>query len=191
VPRTAPSRTPEDRVQVIAALRRLRLTGGQIAEALEMPETTVSGIPKRIGTGRLGRLGHEPAVRRERQCPGELVHVDVKKLGRIQRGAGKRITGGKRQYTGSFTDAAGRRRGKVGWDFVHVAIDDATPAGLRRGVWRREGHHAVAFLRRARAFYASYGTRIDRGVCPFLLCQGEAVVGCVCSGSSRASREKG
>ena len=58
--------------------------------------------------------------------PGELIHIDVKKLGRIVGGAGKRITGGGQHYSGSYTDAAGRRRGKAGWDFVHVAIDDAS-----------------------------------------------------------------
>src|SRR3954447_7427354 len=104
VPGTVPARTPEDRVQVIAALRRLRFTGAQIAELLGMPETTVSGILTRIGMGRLGRLGQEPAVRYERARPGELIHIDVKKLGRIQRGAGKRMFGGSSHYTGSFTD---------------------------------------------------------------------------------------
>jgi len=162
VPRTVPSRTPEDRVQVIAALRRLRFTGAQIAEVLGMPETTVAGILKRIGMGRLGRLGQEPAVRYERARPGELVHIDVKKLGRIQRGAGKRITGGKQHYTGSFTDPAGRRRGKAGWDFVHIAIDDATRLAYAEVLSDEKATTAAGFLRRARTFYASYGMRIER-----------------------------
>jgi transposase InsO family protein len=162
VPRSVPSRTPEDRVQAIAALRRLRFTGAQIAELLGMPETTVSGILTRIGMGRLGRLGQEPAVRYERQRPGELVHIDVKKLGRITRGAGKRIFGGSSHYTGSFTDAAGRVHGKAGWDFVHIAIDDATRLAYAEVLADEKATTAVAFLRRARAFFASYGVTIQR-----------------------------
>src|SRR6266498_3352308 len=85
------NRTPEDRIEAICALRRVRFTGAEIAELLEMPETTVSGILTRVGLGRLGRLGLEPPRRYERARPGELIHVDVKKLGRIQGGAGKRV----------------------------------------------------------------------------------------------------
>ena len=87
------NRTSEERIEAIAALRRLRFTGIQIAELLGMAETTVSGLLRRIGMGRLGRLGLEPAERYERSRPGELVHIDVKKLGRIEAGAGKRVTG--------------------------------------------------------------------------------------------------
>ncbi len=79
-------------MQAIAALRRLRFTGPEIAETLGMALSTVSGILTRIGMGKLGRLGLEPAQRYERERPGELIHIDVKKLGRIQGGAGKRIT---------------------------------------------------------------------------------------------------
>jgi transposase InsO family protein len=162
VPGTVPARTPEDRVQVIAALRRLRFTGAQIAELLGMPETTVSGILTRIGMGRLGRLGQEPAVRYERERPGELVHIDVKKLGRIERGAGKRIFGGSSHYTGTFTDAAGHVRRKAGWDYVHIAVDDATRLAYAEVLADEKATTAVAFLRRARAFFASYGVRIER-----------------------------
>jgi hypothetical protein len=91
-PARVANRTPDDRVEAIAALRRLRFTGPEIAELLSMALSTVSGILSRIGMGRLGRLGLKPAQRYERARPGELVHVDVKKLGRIERGAGKRIT---------------------------------------------------------------------------------------------------
>src|SRR5438105_3726398 len=86
-PETVANRTPEDRVQAIAALRRLRFTGPEIAEVFDMALSTVSGILTRIGMGKLGRLGLEQPVRYERACPGELVHIDVKKLGRIQGGA--------------------------------------------------------------------------------------------------------
>ena len=82
-PRRVANRTDPERVAVIVKLRRLRMTAAEIAETLAMPLSTVSGILTRIGMGRLGRLGLEPAVRYERSRPGELVHIDVKKLGRI------------------------------------------------------------------------------------------------------------
>src|SRR5215210_4671789 len=118
-PGTVANRTCERRVAAIAALRRLRFTGQEIAEALSMPLSTVSGILTRIGMGRLGRLGLEPAERYERGRPGELVHIDVKKLGRIAR-PGHRVLG--RQSAGGHH----RRRYEHGWEFVHVAVDDCT-----------------------------------------------------------------
>src|SRR5437588_9310667 len=84
-PRSIPHRTGEQRVQAIAALRRLRFTGPEIAECLGMALSTVSGILTRIGMGKLGRLGLEPARRYERAHPGELIHIDVKTLGRTTR----------------------------------------------------------------------------------------------------------
>jgi hypothetical protein len=89
-PIVIPHRTSEERVHAIAALRRLRMTGPEIAEVLDMPLSTVSGILTRIGLGKLGRVGQEEPVRYERARPGELIHIDVKKLGRIARGAGHR-----------------------------------------------------------------------------------------------------
>src|SRR5205823_8007246 len=82
-PRSIPHRTSEQRVQVIAALRRLRFTAPEIAETLGMALSTVSGILRRLGMGKLGRIGLEPAQRYERERPGELLHIEVKKLGRI------------------------------------------------------------------------------------------------------------
>jgi len=156
------NRTAERRIEAIAALRRLRFTGPEIAELLDMPVSTVSGILTRIGLGKLGRLGLAPAQRYERDRPGELIHIDVKKLGRIERGAGKRIFGGHSHYTGSFTDAAGRVRRKAGWDFVHVAIDDATRLAYAEVLPDEKAATAVAFLRRALTFYASYGITVER-----------------------------
>ena len=77
------NRTPEERIGAICALRRLRMTAAEISEALGMAETTVSGILTRSGLGRLGRIGLEPACRYERSRPGELIHIDIKKLGKI------------------------------------------------------------------------------------------------------------
>ncbi len=155
------NRTDERRIGVICALRRLRMTAAEIAEVLEMPETTVSGILTRSGMGRLGRLGQEPAVRYERSRPGELVHIDVKKLGRITRGAGKRFTGGSNHYTGSYTDKEGRRRGKAGWEFVHVCVDDATRFAYVEVLGDEKATTAVGFLRRAVRFFARHGVRVE------------------------------
>jgi transposase len=116
-PRSIPHRTSESRIEAIAALRRLRFTGPEIAETLGMALSTVSGILTRLGMGKVGRLGLEPAVRYERARPGELVHIDVKRLGRIQGGAGKRVRDGQRKhYNSERIDAAGVRRKTVGWE---------------------------------------------------------------------------
>ena len=121
-PDSIANRTDERRVEAIAALRRLRFTGPEIAETLDMALSTVSGILTRIGMGKLGRLGLEPAQRYEHELPGGLIHIDVKKLGRIQGGAGKRIRQTKRQHSNPrVIDQAGIRRKTVGWDYVHVA----------------------------------------------------------------------
>jgi transposase InsO family protein len=155
------NRTDERRIEAIAALRRLRMTGPEIAECLGMPVSTVSGILLRVGMGRLGRLGMEPAERYERERPGELIHVDVKKLGRIQGGAGHRMTG-RRHYTPRLMDAAGRRRGTAGWDYVHVAIDDATRLAYAEVLSDEKAATAVGFLGRAIEFFATYGITVER-----------------------------
>jgi transposase InsO family protein len=162
-PRRVANRTDPERVAVIVRLRRLRMTAAEIAETLAMPLSTVSGILTRIGLGRLGRLGLEPAVRYERSRPGELVHVDVKKLGRIVDGAGKRWSDGQRQhYTGSYTDAAGVRRGKAGWEYVHIAVDDHSRLAYAEVLPDEKAKTAVAFLRRAVRFYRRYGIPVER-----------------------------
>ena len=162
-PRVVANRTDERRVEVIAALRRLRMTGAEIAETLQMPLSTVSGLLARIGMGKLGRLGLEPARRYERGRPGELIHIDVKKLGRIQDGYGKRITGNHRRHNfASQTDAAGRRRLLVGWEFVHVCIDDATRLAYVEVLSDEKATTAVGFLRRAIKHLESYGIQTER-----------------------------
>jgi transposase len=151
-PKCSPSRTPEERVQVIAALRRLRMTGAEIAECLDMALTTVSGILTKIGMGKLGRLGIEPAVRYERGVPGELIHVDVKKLGRIGRGAGHRVSGNR---------GAGQRSRGAGWEFVHVCVDDATRLAYVEVLDDEKATTAIGFLRRTIGFYASHGITVQ------------------------------
>jgi transposase InsO family protein len=162
-PLSIPHRTSEERVQAIAALRRLRFTGPEIAEVLGMALSTVSGILSRIGMGKLGRLGLEPAVRYERERPGELIHIDVKKLGRIQGGAGKRVRDGLRQhYNPRRNDAAGVSRQTVGWECVHIAIDDCTRLGYAEVLSDEKATTAVGFLRRARDFYRRHGIEIEQ-----------------------------
>jgi transposase InsO family protein len=155
------NRTPERRITAIAALRRLRMTGPEIAECLGMPVSTVSGILTRIGMGRLGRLGMQPAERYERDRPGELIHIDVKKLGRIQAGAGHRMTG-RRHYTPRLTNIAGRRHGTAGWEYVHVAVDDATRLAYAEVLPDERASTAIGFLTRAIGFFASHGIAVER-----------------------------
>jgi transposase InsO family protein len=162
-PKRVVNRTPRERVETIIALRRLRFTGAEIAELLDMALSTVSAILRREGMGRLGRLGLEQPVRYERSRPGELVHVDVKRLGRIEGGAGKRISGGgKRHYRPTFTDLDGHRRHSVGWEFVHVAIDDFSRLAYAEVLPDEKALTAIGFLRRALAFFARYGIRVER-----------------------------
>ena len=120
-----------------------------------MALSTVSGILTRIGMGRLGRLGLEPAQRYERERPGELIHVDVKKLGRIEGGAGKRITARRRPAPHRASPTRRIDRSTVGWDYVHIAIDDATRLAYAEVLPDEKATTAIAFLRRAIAFYAA------------------------------------
>jgi transposase len=162
-PRSVANRTDPKRVAVIVKLRRLRMTGAEIAETLAMPLSTVSGILTRIGMGRLGRIGLEPGVRYQRSRPGELVHVDVKKLGRIEGGVGKRWRGGVRQHdTTRRRDAAGVPGKTVGWEFVHVAVDDYSRLAYAEVLADERASTAAAFLRRAAAFYRRHGITIER-----------------------------
>jgi transposase InsO family protein/transposase len=154
-PALVANRTCERRIEAITALRRLRFTGPEIAETLGMPLSTVSGILTRIGLGKLGRLGLEPAERYERERPGELIHIDVKKLGRIAR-PGHRVLG--RQSAGGHH----RRAYEQGWEFVHVAIDDCTRLAYAEVLPDEKASTAIAFLRRAIAFYRRHGIRVER-----------------------------
>jgi transposase InsO family protein len=161
-PSSIPHRTSEERVQAIAALRRLRFTGPEIAEILAMALSTVSGVLTRIGMGKLGRLGLEPARRYERERPGELIHIDVKKLGRIQGGAGKRITGHKRNPKRSRTDRDGVERKIIGWEYVHIAIDDCTRLAYAEVLGDEKAATVVTFLRRAVAFFERHGMAVQQ-----------------------------
>jgi transposase len=163
-PRTVHNATPPERVEAIAALRRVRLTGPEIAELLEMATSTVSAVLKRIGLGKLSRLEPEEPVRRyEKSRPGELIHIDVKKLGRIVGGAGHRIVGrqGQRRNPARL-DAAGIARKSVGYECVHVCVDDATRLAYVEVLPDEKAPTAIGFLKRALAFYRSHGIVVER-----------------------------
>lgn len=149
--RCIPHRTSAARVRRIVALRYRRLTAWEIATRLRMAPATVSAILRRLGLGRLTALEPKPVVRRyERAMPGELVHVDVKLLGRIGR-VGHRITGDRRS----------RVRG-IGWEYVHVAIDDASRFAYVEVLDDQKGVTAVAFFDRARRVFARRRITIER-----------------------------
>jgi len=158
--RSVPHRTSEDRVEAIATLRRVRMTGAEIAECLRMPLSTVSAVLARIGLGKLSRLEpSEPPNRYERRRPGELIHIDVKKLGRI-RGAGHRMTGSRASQ--KRTRVNGKLSGVAGWEFVHVCVDDATRLAYVEVLADETGPTAVGFLRRAIGFYRRHGITVQR-----------------------------
>jgi transposase InsO family protein len=158
-PKLIPHRTSDERVAVIAALRRLRMTAAEIAECLRLPLSSVSAVLTRIGLGKRSRLEPAEATNRyERKQPGELLHIDVKKLGRIGR-PGHRVSGNRRT----------RSRG-AGWEFVHVCIDDATRLAYVEVLEDEKATTAVGFLRRAVAHYRGYGIEVqavmtDNGSC--------------------------
>jgi transposase len=161
-PRHVANRTAPDRVEAIAKLRRLRFTAAEIAETLGMALSTVSGILTRIGMGKLGRIGLEQPVRYERARPGELVHVDVKRLGRIVGGAGWRVRGGAQHYNRTFTDRDGHERRTVGYEYVHIAVDDYSRLAYAEVLSDEKAVTAAGFLTRALTFYRRHGITVER-----------------------------
>jgi hypothetical protein len=143
-------------VEAIAALRRVRLTGAEISWMLGVPLSTVHAVLKRIGLGKLSRLDPiEPANRYQRRWPGELVHIDVKKLAGID-GIGHAATGtrrGQKKRTGSR---------RVGYEYVHVCVDDATRLAYVEVLNDERATTAIAFLRRCLAYFRSRGIRVQR-----------------------------
>jgi transposase InsO family protein len=145
--------TPQMIVERIETLRRQRMTGKAIAAEVGVSPATVSRILKRLGLNRLKALEPaEPVRRYEREHPGELLHLDIKKLGRFNR-IGHRIAGHRRRQA---TD-----RG-VGWDHVHVAIDDHSRIAFTQIKPDEKSSSAVAFLKAAIAYYARLGVKVER-----------------------------
>ena len=144
-------RLPAAQVAAIAALRRQRLTSPVIARCLGLPLSTVGGVLRRLGLGRLKRIDPPaPAVRYQRARPGELVHIDTKKLGKIA-GIGHRITGHRHN----------RRRG-IGWEYLHVAVDDASRLAYTEILADERKARVIAFLERALAWFARHGATVER-----------------------------
>jgi transposase InsO family protein len=171
-PKRSPSRLPQQRVQAIEALRRLRMTAAEIAEVLELPLSTVSLWLKRIGLGKRSRLDPlEPPNRYERRHPGELVHVDIKKLARIStRGAGHRALGVGQRQSQHSRHIAGRKTGVTGYEYLHVMIDDHSRVAYAELLDDLTAVCAVAFLHRAVAWFADRGVQVrsvmsDNGAC--------------------------
>lgn len=167
-PGSIPHQTPQELVELVVLLRKLRMTGAEIAFCLGMALSTVSAVLLRVGLGKLSRLEPpEPPNRYERRHAGELLHVDVKKLGRIgPKGAGHRVTGSKRGQANRGPD--GKRT--AGWEFVHVCVDDATRLAYVEVLQDETATTAVGFLRRAIAFYKRHGITTqavmsDNGAC--------------------------
>lgn len=151
-PRRSPTRTPAERQRAILGLRRLRMTAREIAECLGVADRTVSRVLARAGQGRLARCApaaHPPA-RIHTARPGELVHIDVKRLGRIER-AGHRVHGDRRS----------RVRG-AGWECVHVALDGASRLAYAEVLPNERTETTVGFLRRAVAHLAAWGIQVER-----------------------------
>jgi transposase InsO family protein len=151
-PARCPRRLPLEITAQIERLRRQRWSGPRIARALGRPVSTVGTVLRRLGLGRLSTLeAKPPVVRYERSAAGELLHIDTKKLGRID-GFGHRITGDRRRH---------RARG-AGWEHLHVAIDDASRLAYTELLPDERGPTCAGFLDRAAAWFAGLGVRIER-----------------------------
>src|SRR6478752_1287065 len=152
-PHSSPSQTPPATCTAIATLRRQRHTGKQIAAEVEVSPATVSRILRRLGLNRVRDLEPaEPERRYERENPGEIIHIDIKKLGRFER-VGHRITGDR--------TAPNKSRG-AGWDFVHVCIDDHSRVAFSEIKPDETADSAVPFLKAAVAYYKSLGVTVTR-----------------------------
>src|SRR6516225_9034704 len=146
--------TPQAVIEKIERLRRQRWTGKQIAVEVGVSSATVSRVLRRLGLNKLNALEPtEPVRRYERENPGELIHLDIKKLGRIG-SVGHRITG---RHPGAVNRHLG-----IGWEFVHVCIDDTSRVAFVQVRSNQRKENAVAFLEAAVAYFAKLGIRVER-----------------------------
>jgi transposase InsO family protein len=152
-PLSLPSQTAPATCAAVEALRRQRHTGKQIAAEAGVSPATVSRILRRLGLNRMRDLEPaEPVRRYEREHPGDMIHLDIKKLGRFDR-VGHRITGDRTGQSNS--------RG-VGWEYVHVCIDDNSRVAFSQILPDEKAISAVAFLSAAVAYYKSLGVTVTR-----------------------------
>jgi transposase InsO family protein len=156
-PHSSPGQTPPATCATVETLRRQRHTGKQIAAELGISPATVSRILRRLGLNRMRDLEPADPVRRyERDHPGELIHIDIKKLGKFNR-IGHRVTGDRRGQSNL------RSRGQgPGWEYVHVCIDDASRIAFSQVMKNEKRGCAIAFLKAAVAYYASLGVMVER-----------------------------
>ncbi len=166
-PHRSPTQLARPKVEAIEKLRRLWMTAAQIAEMLGLALSTVSVWLKRIGLGKRSRLEPpEPPNRYERRHPGELVHTDIKTLGRISvRGAGHRVLGHRKSQFHS-----GTKPRRTGYEYVHVMVDDHSRLAYAEVLEDLNAGCAVAFLRRGVAWFAERGITVkavmtDNGSC--------------------------
>jgi transposase InsO family protein len=161
-PKRVPGRTPQASVEAIEALRKVRMTAAEIAESLGLALSTVSAWLRRLGLGKRSRLEPpEPPNRYERRHPGELVHVDIKQLGRVSsRGAGHRVVGHRRSQISTHRD--GKHYRPTGFEYVHVMVDDHSRLAYAEVLASLNARAAIEFLRRANAWFAERGVRIER-----------------------------
>jgi transposase InsO family protein len=155
-------RLTDAKLEAIIHLRRLRMTGAEIAETLGLALSTVSRWLKRVGLGRRSRLDPpEPPNRYERRHPGELVHVDIKQLGRISvLGAGHRVVGHRKSQFARRID--GKLRQLTGYEYVHVMVDDHSRLAYAEVLGTLTAKDAIAFLRRAQRWFGERGVWIER-----------------------------
>jgi transposase InsO family protein len=147
--------------QRIAELRRQRWTGKQIAAELGISPASVSRVLKRLGLNKLRALEPaEPVRRYQRDKPGELLHIDIKKLGRFER-LGHRITGDRTRQSSTRGKRGGKSWG-AGWEYVHIAIDDASRVAFAQVMPDEKKESATAFLKAALAYYQSLGVTVAR-----------------------------
>jgi transposase InsO family protein len=152
-PVRCPHRTGSNTVSQIEHLRRQRMTGPQIAQQLGLPRSTVGAILRRLGLGKLAALEPKPdIIRYQRDRPGELIHLDIKKLGRID-GVGHRITGDRKGQSS--------KRG-TGWEYLHIAIDDASRLAYTEILPNERKESVIAFTRRALAWFERFGITVER-----------------------------
>jgi transposase InsO family protein len=159
-PLHSPRRLPQQRLVAIERLRRLRMTAAEIAEVLELPLSTVSTWLKRIGLGKRSRLEPlEPPNRYERRHPGELVHIDIKRLGRISvKGAGHRVLGTRKSQYSRRID--GRKTKMTGHEYLHVVVDDYSRLAYAEVLDDLTAVCSIGFLQRAIAWYAHRGVTV-------------------------------
>lgn len=151
-PHSMPTRTSPETEAAIEMLRRLRMTGPEIAVKLSMPLSTVTAVLKRIGLNRISKLDPpEPPNRYCRRHPGELIHIDIKRLGRFNK-PGHRVTG----------RGPGNYNHKVGWEAVHVCVDDTSRCAYVEVLPDQKALTAIGFLDRAIAWFAERGITVER-----------------------------